>query len=219
MPAADPGDVVDHLPDALLEIEADRVAVADPRTAELRDARDGDRRTVDGARRRGAELCRPRILNAQFVQDRRPQRGHELCRGRVHPVGEIGRAIGGGQATGNVRFGEVLEKEVASRQPVARRELVIDLAEPEVHGLIGRDDTALRQRDAETGRVLRCHRDDLRAGDQAAVDELVCAEEVRLVAKHRPAQRAGEVVDLRIGLARRRREKEGRSDMALRRNR
>src|SRR6185503_9354383 len=90
--AANPADVVDRLPDALPEVEADRIAVAEARPAELRDAGDGDRRTGDGRGGQRAELVPPRVLDAQLVERRAAENRRELRRRRIHPVGEVGRA-------------------------------------------------------------------------------------------------------------------------------
>ena len=126
--AAKPAQVVDHLRDALVEVEADRVAVAEPRAAERRDARHGDRRAVDRDALR-AELVPPRVLDAKLVQHARADRRHQLRRRRVHAIGEVGRAIRRRQPAADVRGGEVLEQEVAHRQLVRRVDLVVGLAE------------------------------------------------------------------------------------------
>ena len=160
-----------------LKSKPDRVAVADAARRRSSRALHGDRRTVDRDAL-GAELMAPRVLHAQLVEHVRPDRRDQLRRRRIHAVGEIGRAIGRRQPAADVRRREVLEEEVAHRQLVRRADLVVGLAEDEVHLLVRRDDAVRRQRDAERRRVRRRHGDDLAAGDQAAIDVLVGAVEM-----------------------------------------
>jgi hypothetical protein len=205
--AAQPADVVDHLSDPLVEVEAHRVGVAEPRAAERRDARDGDRGAVDGDPLR-AELVAPRVLHAQLVQHVRADRGHQLRRCRVHAVGEVGRAVRGRQPAADVGGGEVLEQEVAHRELVRRAEADVRLAEREVDLLVRVDDAAGRERDAERRGILGGDGDDLAAGDEAAVHVLVGAVEVDLIAADRAAGRRREVVRFGVGLARAGRQEE-----------
>ena len=69
MATANHADVVDDLRDALVEVEADRIAVAKPRAAELRFAGHGHGRPIDGHPWR-SELMTPCVLHAQFVERR-----------------------------------------------------------------------------------------------------------------------------------------------------
>jgi hypothetical protein len=75
--AANPAHVVDELRDALVEVESDRVAIADSSAAKLRLSADGDRGTVDRNARR-AELMPPRVLDAKLIQRRSANRGDDL---------------------------------------------------------------------------------------------------------------------------------------------
>ena len=97
-----------------------------------------------------AELVAPRVLHAQLVQ-------HACCRcvdtscaeaESIRSVKSVARSV---VVRPPPMFdGEkFLKQEVAHRQQAAGVELVVGLAEREVHLLVRRDDAARRQRDAE----------------------------------------------------------------------
>ena len=208
MPAANPGQILDDLPDTLVEVEADGVGIADARAAEIRHTRHGDRSAVGRRVGQRPELVPARVLNAQLAQFVAADGRDELRRRRIHAVSEVGRAVGRRQAAGNVRQREVLEQEVPGRQPVRGVDLIVGLAKQEVDLLMRRDDAVRRY-----GQAQRLHRrwrdgDDLVARDQAAVHVLIRAVVVPLVLDDRPAERQGDVVDFGVGLPGSRREKE-----------
>jgi hypothetical protein len=74
-------------------------------------------------------------------------------------------------------------------------------AEEEIDLLVRRNDPVRRQRDAEGLGRGWINRNDLTAGDEAAIDVLVGAEKVNLVFDDRSAERSVEVVDLGVRLA------------------
>ena len=137
--AADPREVVDDLPDALVEVEARGLSAIDG-LPEGGDTAHEDRRAARRRRRaQSAELVTPRELNAQLVELVRSEGRHELEGRRVHPVVEVGRSLGGVEVAGDVERRRVLEEVVAAREAMLRQELRIDLPQCEVHVPVGMD--------------------------------------------------------------------------------
>ena len=182
--AADVGQVVGHLEHVLREREAG-IGVTGNRTAEVGDVGDGDRRTGAASCAGHASLRARRVLHAQLVEQRWRHRRDQLHAGRVLPIREVGPALHRVQPAADVVVDEVVEKDVARRQPVALVDLMIELADREL-GVEGRRHVG-RLGESEGRLVRRRDRDDARAR-QVALGVLVAAEEVRLVAQHRTAE-------------------------------
>jgi hypothetical protein len=89
----DPGHVVDDLPDPLIEIEAVRRRITDPRAAEIGHTRHRDRGTVDCRFVERTELMTPRELDTQLVELVGTHCRYELNRGGVHAIAEVSGAI------------------------------------------------------------------------------------------------------------------------------
>src|SRR5258708_15245000 len=79
-------------------------------------------------------------LYAQLVETVRAERGDELGRGGVHPVVEVRRPVHRVEPAPDVEGRLVLEEEIPRGELVLGGELVVRLAQEEVHTLRGGND-------------------------------------------------------------------------------
>ena len=201
---ADPGEVVNELPDLLAEVEAQTLGPVQ-RRPEVGHAAHDDGGSHAGAFAGGPELVPARELQPQLVQAVGAEGGDELDRGRVHAVVEVGGPLPRIEVAADVERRVVLEEEVAAGQLVRGAEVVIGLGDGEAHVLLGGDDAVGHggRREAQGGRArYRDRRDDLRDVAQVLVHVLVAEVVVPPVLHQGPAQRGGEVVQVVVRLAR-----------------
>ncbi len=201
-------EVLDHLKHVLREREPG-VGAAGDRAAEVRDARHGDRRSDAGVQPGHAPLTARGVLHAQLVQEVRAHRRHELRRGRVLPVAEVGPPLHGVQPAADVVDDEVVEIDVPGRQAVGRVDRRVHLPDAELGVERGRHVGWLGE--PERGGVRRRDRDDAPAG-QVAVRVLEAREVLHPVADDRPAQIDGEQIDVGrrlVGVCRREERRRG----------
>ena len=81
-----------------------------------------------------------RVLQAELVEELRAKRRHELRARRVLPIVEVVGALHRQDAAADVGGDEVVEEDVAHREPVRLVELVIHLADRELGVLSARLD-------------------------------------------------------------------------------
>ena len=210
--AVDQGEVVEHLPDPLLEHEAGVVrGRARDGAPEVRHPAHRDRGAAARAFGGRAGLVALRELEAQLVQAARPQRGDELEAGGMHPVRLVGGPLHGVEAAPDVEGGVVVEIEVAGAELVGGAQLVVGLPDQEGRVLSGGHDPGVgdgRGGQAEEVGVGPAHRDHAVRGE-VAVDVLPPRVEVPLVPDDRPPQGARPVVHVGVGLPGGRGEEEG----------
>ena len=199
---AEPGEVVDHLPDLLVEIEAEALRAVQRRT-EVRDAVHDDGRTGTGTVAGRPELVPPRELQPQLVEPVGAEGRDELHRHRVHAVVEVGRPLAGVEVAADVERRMVLEEEIAPGELVRRAQVVVRLGDEEADVLLGGDDGVRHRggREAQGRRAVdRDGRDDLGGVAQVLVYVFITQVVVPLVPHEGAAQRGGEVVQVVVRL-------------------
>ena len=138
-------EVVDHLRDVLLEIEAGvALASARQRRAESGDAGDRDRWSGAGVAVGHRALMPVRELRAELIQLARSDRRHHLAGNRIHGVEEIGGALERVDAAAAVVRRVVVEAEPADRRAVRPVQLVVGLRDEKLRRLHVRRGVGLR---------------------------------------------------------------------------